>query len=166
MLIRTEAPADILAIDRLLKRVYPTDQEARLVMSLRENSNLTLALVACNDDGDVIGYVMFSPVSLEGELGYWQGLAPLAVDPDYQQQGIGTQLVEQGLESLADFSYPVCVVLGEPDFYGRFGFKPAEPLGFQCHWDVPEGAFQICEIIPDTLTGTGLIHYAPEFALL
>ncbi|GAK85151.1 acetyltransferase [Vibrio ponticus] len=60
MLIRTEAPADILVIDRLLKETFPTEAEANLVMSLRENGKLTLSLVACNDDGEVVGHAMFS----------------------------------------------------------------------------------------------------------
>lgn len=79
MLIRTEAPADILTIDRLLKHAFPTDAEANLVMRLRENGKLTLSLVACTDDGEVIGHALFSPVTLNGEDLSWQGLAPLAV---------------------------------------------------------------------------------------
>ncbi|MFA0071550.1 GNAT family N-acetyltransferase, partial [Vibrio breoganii] len=77
MLIRTEAPADILVIDRLLKSVFETDAEANLVMSLRENSHLTLSLVACSDEGEVVGHLMFSPITLHGDDHNWQGLAPL-----------------------------------------------------------------------------------------
>lgn len=167
MLIRTEAPADILAVDRLLKKTFTTDQEANLVMSLRENSNLTLALVACNDEGDVVGYAMFSPVSINGETGYWQGLAPLGVDPDYQGQGIGQHLVEQGLEFLADFSYPGCVVLGAPEFYSRQGFRNAADYGLACRWEAERGALQVREIIEGSLAGlSGLVEYSAEFAAL
>ena len=77
MLIRTEAPADILTIDLLVKSVFDTTAEAKLVMSLRENSHLTLSLVACNDDGELIGHCLFSPVTINGEDIAWQGLAPL-----------------------------------------------------------------------------------------
>ncbi len=165
MLIRTEAPADILAVDRLLKKTFATDQEANLVMSLRENSNLTLALVACNDEGDVVGYAMFSPVSIGGEEGYWQGLAPIAVDPEYQGQGIGQRLVEQGIEFLADFSYPGCVVLGAPGFYARFGFHNAEELGLSCRWSSEPGALQVREIIEGALNGlSGSVEYSAEFS--
>ncbi|QSA19762.1 N-acetyltransferase, partial [Vibrio furnissii] len=73
MLIRTEAPADILAVDRLLKTVFDTDAEANLVMALRENSHRTLSLVACDDEGEVVGHAMFSPVLLNGEDLNWQG---------------------------------------------------------------------------------------------
>lgn len=79
MLIRTEAPADILVVDQLLKNVFATEAEADLVMALRENGQRTLSLVACDDEGEIVGHVMFSPVTLEGEDLNWQGLAPLAV---------------------------------------------------------------------------------------
>lgn len=102
MLIRTEAPADILVIDRLLKSVFETDAEANLVMSLRENSHLTLSLVACSDDGEVVGHLMFSPVTLDGEDHNWQGLAPLAVKAECRNQGIAKSLVEEAFSTLVD----------------------------------------------------------------
>lgn len=167
MLIRTEAPADILAVDRLLKRTFPSDQEANLVMALRENSNLTLALVACDDEGELIGHIMFSPVTIDGIDLNWQGLAPLAVDPNHQEQGIGKQLVTQGLEFLTDFSYPACVVLGDDAFYGKFGFQSAEKREIFCQWEVPTNAFQVCELIAGTLDQVkGLVKYSAEFESL
>jgi putative acetyltransferase len=167
MLIRTEAPADILAIDRLLKKTFPTNKEADLVMQLRENSNLTLSLVACNDEGELVGHIMFSPVSVNGEFGYWQGLGPIAVSLDYQGQGIGSRLVTQGLEFLCDFSYPVCVVLGNPNFYVKLGFKDASLYGLSCPWDVEPGAFQVIDIYDGALQGiSGVVNYSPEFSRL
>ncbi|GAA5647110.1 MULTISPECIES: GNAT family N-acetyltransferase [Vibrio] len=164
MLIRTEAPADILAIDRLLKSAFDTDAEAQLVMSLRENSRLTLSLVACSDEGEVIGHVMFTPVTLNGEDLNWQGLAPLAVAKAHRGQGIASALIKEGFESLLMFGYPVCVVLGNPDYYQRFGFQPAEQYQMRCPWDVPVGAFQICELAEGMLNNrSGLIEYSPEF---
>ncbi|MFA0114753.1 GNAT family N-acetyltransferase [Vibrio sp. 10N.261.46.E11] len=164
MLIRTEAPADILVIDRLLKSVFETDAEANLVMSLRENSHLTLSLVACSDDGEVVGHLMFSPLTLAGEDHNWQGLAPLAVKAEYRNQGIAKSLVEDAFSTLVDFGYPACVVLGDPAYYGRFGFKAASEFGLSCAWDVPEGAFQVIELVEGALAGhSGEIAYSPEF---
>lgn len=100
MLIRTEAPADILAVDRLLKSAFETETEADLVMRLRENGRRTLSLVACNDEGELVGHVMFSPVTLNGEDLNWQCLAPLAIKADYRRQGLAAELVKEGLESL------------------------------------------------------------------
>ena len=164
MLIRTEAPADILAIDRLLKSVFETDAEANLVMSLRENSHLTLSFVACSDEGEVVGHVMFSPLTLQGEDHNWQGLAPLAVREDFRGQGIARSLMEEAFSSLRDFGYPACVVLGDPSFYSKVGFKAASEFGFQCRWDVPEGAFQAIELVEGVFSGhSGTIEYSPEF---
>lgn len=167
MLIRTEAPADILAIDRLLKSTFETEAEANLVMRLRENSRLTLSLVACSDEGEVIGHVMFSPVTLDGEDLNWQGLAPLAVAEGHRNQGIAAELVKEAFSSLADFGYPACAVLGDPNYYGRFGFKPASDYQFRCPWEVPEGAFQMVELVEGQFEGrSGLIEYSPEFSEL
>ncbi len=164
MLIRTEAPADILVVDQLLKSVFETEAEANLVMSLRENGNRTLSLVACEDDGEVVGFALFSPVSVEGEHINWQGLAPLAVKEEYRKQGIGADLVKEGLSSLGELGYPACVVLGDPNYYQRFGFEPADKFGFQCKWEVPKEAFQILALWESELEGRkGLIEYCPEF---
>ncbi len=164
MLIRTEAPADILVVDQLLKSVFETEAEANLVMSLRENGNRTLSLVACEDDGEVIGFALFSPVSVEGEHINWQGLAPLAVKEEYRRQGIGADLVKEGLSSLGELGYPACVVLGDPNYYQRFGFESADKSGFHCKWEAPKEAFQILALWENELEGRkGLIEYCPEF---
>lgn len=165
MLIRTEAPADILAIDRLLKSTFETDAEANLVMRLRENGRRTLSLVACNEEGEVVGYVLFSPVTLQGEDLNWQGLAPLAVDANYRNQGIAAQLVKEGFSSLAEFGYPACVVLGDPAYYGRFGFIASENQQMHCQWEVPQGAFQVVALVEGEFDNrSGLIEYSPEFS--
>ncbi|EEO15118.1 N-acetyltransferase [Vibrio cholerae] len=167
MLIRTEAPADILVVDQLLKNVFATEAEADLVMALRENGQRTLSLVACDDEGEIVGHVMFSPVTLEGEDLNWQGLAPLAVKEEYRRQGIGAELVKEGLSSLGELGYPACVVLGDPAYYSRFGFEDAARYSLRCAWDVPQGAFQVVALWERELDGRcGVIEYSPEFAAL
>ncbi len=165
MLIRTEAPADILTIDRLVKSAFPTEAEANLVMKLRENSNLTLSLVACSDEGEVIGHVMFSPVTLNGEHLNWQGLAPISVKEEFRGQGIAKALVEEAHSTLRDFGYPVVAVLGDPEFYAKFGYQYDER--FTCPWEVPEGVFRVIELVEGSLASQqGLIEYSPEFSEL
>lgn len=167
MLIRTEAPADILAVDKLLKSTFETEAEANLVMKLRENGRRTLSLVACNDEGEVVGYVLFSPVTLEGEDLNWQGLAPLAVHQDYRNKGIAAEIVKEGLSSLLEFGYPACVVLGDPAYYSRFGFEASEKHNMRCEWDVPQGAFQVLGLAQGELENrNGLIEYSTEFSEL
>ncbi|KLV07640.1 MULTISPECIES: GNAT family N-acetyltransferase [Photobacterium] len=167
MLIRSESPADILPIEALLKSVFDTEAEANLVQRLRENGNRTLALVACNDDGEVIGYAFFSPVTLDGQDDNWQGLAPMAVSPAYQGQGIGQAMMEEAKQTLAELGYPVVVVLGHSEYYPKAGFEPAVNHGLQCQWPVPEEAFMVLELIPGTLAGRqGTIAYCEEFSAL
>ena len=89
MLIRVEIPIDAPGIDALLRRSFESDAEAKLVHDLREDGFLTLGLVATDDEGQVIGYVAFSPVDVQGEDLQWVGMAPLAVDEKYRHKGIG-----------------------------------------------------------------------------
>lgn len=164
MLIRSEAPVDILAIDRLLKKTFETDLEANLVMALRENSHNTLSLVACSDDGELIGHVMFSPVLIhEQDIGV-QGLAPLCVRSDYRGQGIATQLVREGLEILAELGYPACVVFGQPNYYRRLDFFEAEAFQLESPWFASQSALMAITLNDSGFGGkAGKVTYCPEF---
>ena len=164
MLIRVEIGIDAPGIDALLRRTFGSDAEADLVHSLREDGLITLGVVATDDEGQVIGYVAFSPVSVEGEELQWVGLAPLAVDENYRGQGIGSQLVYEGLDSLNEFSYAAVVTLGEPAFYGRLGFEPAARFDLRCRWPDTGEAFQVRPLADDALEGVhGLVEYCDRF---
>ncbi|WP_318515976.1 GNAT family N-acetyltransferase [Photobacterium leiognathi] len=167
MLIRSEAPADILPIDTLLKAVFPSEAEANLVMTLRENGCRTLSLVACNDEGEVVGNAFFSPVTIDGEDHNWQGLAPLAVREDYQGQGIGLALIEEAKSVLGDFGYPAIVVLGEPAYYSKAGFEKALDHQLTCPWPNTEEAFMVCDVFSGAVAQhQGMVKYSPEFDAL
>ena len=99
MLIRVEIGIDAPGIDALLRRAFASDAEAQLVHDLREDGLITLGLVATDDEGQVVGYVAFSPVTVQGEELQWVGMAPLAVDENYRGQGLARQLVYEGLAS-------------------------------------------------------------------
>lgn len=164
MLIRVEIGIDAPGIDALLRRSFPEDGEARLVHDLREDGLVTLGLVATDDEGLVVGYVAFSPVTIQGEDLQWVGMAPLAVDENYRGQGLARQLVYEGLDSLNEFGYAAVVTLGEPEFYGRFGFKPAAPYDLHCRWPGTETAFQVHPLADDALNGvSGLVEYHDHF---
>ena len=166
MLIRVEIPIDAPGIDALLRRNFDDEREADLVKRLREDGLLTLGLVATDDDGQVIGYVAFSPVTVEGEDRQWVGLAPLAVDAPLRSQGIAKGLVYEGLDALNEFGYRAVVTLGSPERYQRLGFKPALDYGFRCQWPGTEKAFQIYPLADDALTEEpGRVEYAPHFSL-
>ncbi|WP_330960541.1 GNAT family N-acetyltransferase [Photobacterium sp. 53610] len=165
MLIRTEVPSDILTIDALLKEVFETPAEAELVMALREQGQRTLSLVASSDEGEVIGHIFFSPVTVDGLDNGWQGLAPLCVRKEYRGQGIGQTLMQEATEILAELGYPVVVVLGDSQYYRKAGFVTAATHGLHCSWPVPEESFMVRELLSDSLSGhQGLVAYSEPFS--
>ena len=164
MLIRVEIPIDAPGIDALLRRAFGGESEANLVHSLREDGLITLGLVATDDEGQVIGYVAFSPVDVEGEDLQWVGVAPLAVDEHYRGQGLARQLVYEGLDSLNEFGYAAVVALGEADFYQGLGFEQAARYDLRCRWPGSESAFQVHRLADDALNGVhGLVEYHEHF---
>lgn len=164
MLIRVEIPIDAPGIDALLRRTFAGGGEADLIRDLREDGMLTLGLVATDDEGTVVGYVAFSPVSIEGEDLQWVGLAPLAVDETLRGQGLARQLVYEGLDSLNEFGYAAVVTLGDPALYSRLGFELAAHYDLRCRWPGTETAFQIHPLAPDALQGvSGLVEYHDHF---
>ncbi|WJD49843.1 MULTISPECIES: GNAT family N-acetyltransferase [unclassified Enterobacter] len=164
MLIRVEIPIDAPGIDALLRRAYPGDGEAGLVHDLREDGLITLGLVATDDEGQVVGYVAFSPVSVQGEDLQWVGLAPLAIDENYRGQGLARQLVYEGLDSLNEFGYAAVVALGDAAFYDRLGFERAAHYDLHCRWPGTETAFHVHRLADDAFNGvTGLVEYHDHF---
>lgn len=164
MLIRTEIGVDAASIDSLLRRCFETPAEAELVQQLREDGLLTLGVVATDDEGQVLGYAAFSPVTLDGEDNQWVGLAPLAVDSAMRGEELGKQLIYEGLDTLNEFGYAAVVVLGDPAFYGRYGFEPAARHQLRCRWPGTEAAFQVYKLADNAFSGKdGHIEYAAPF---
>jgi putative acetyltransferase len=126
VLIRDERDADVTAIREVVRAAFAgvaqsNQKEHLLVDRLRESAALAVSLVA-EIEGRVVGHVAFSPVTIAGHFCAWYGLAPLSVLPSYQRTGIGSRLVIAGLESLCALHAQGCVLLGEPEYYARFGF--------------------------------------------
>lgn len=164
MLVRVEIPVDAAGIDALLRDAFGRDDEADLVRQLREDGLLTLGVVATDDQGGVVGYAAFSPVDVAGEDRLWVALAPLAVAEDQRRQGVAEKLVYEGLDALNEFSYAAVVVLGDPAYYGRFGFKAAAQYDLHCRWPGTEAAFQVYPLAEDALhEANGLVAYSPPF---
>ena len=164
MLIRVEIGIDAPGIDALLRRAFNGDGEASLVRDLREDGLITLGLVATDDEGHVVGYVAFSPVSVEGEELQWVGLAPVAVDEEYRGQGLARQMIYEGLDSLNEFGYAAVVTLGDPALYGRFGFERAAQYDLRCRWPGTEEAVMVHPLADDALKGVhGLVEYSDHF---
>jgi putative acetyltransferase len=164
--IRLETPQDVPVIRSINERVFHVSAEAAIVDKLREGCPETVSLVA-ERDGRVIGYVLFSPVMIDGRDRCVQGmgLAPIAVLPEYQRRGVGSELIRRGLEMLRGCVWPFVIVLGHPDFYRRFGFGPAARYGISSAWKgVPDAAFMILILNQDAMQGvTGVARYRDEF---
>ncbi len=132
MKVRAEKRSDIKRVEEIIISAfsghpYSNQKEHLLVARLRSDEALTVSLVAETKE-DVVGHISFSEVSINGEYLSWFGLAPVSVAPEYQNQGIGSQLIHAGLEAIKAIRANGCVVLGEPDFYCRFGFRALPKL--------------------------------------
>ena len=150
---------------RVNELAFEQPNEADLVDALRANARPFISLVAVVDE-QVVGHIFFSPVSIESENGVFtaMGLAPMAVLPEYQNQGIGSQLVREGLKECQRLGHRIVVVLGHANYYPRFGFTPASLKGLRSEYDVPDEVFMVTELVPGALEERrGLVKYHPEF---
>lgn len=158
--VRPERPGDEDAIDAVNLAAFEGPAEGALVRALRRNGGLTLSLVA-ERAGRIVGHLAFSPVTLSSRR-VVQGLGPVSVLPSDQRHGVGRALIEHGLEQLKAAGHEVCVVLGHPTYYPRFGFVPAPPLGLR--WERGhDHAFMVCALAGDLEGLAGTARYRPEF---
>ncbi len=162
-IIQPESPQDAPGIRALLLAAFPGPLEAQLVEDLRAARRLTHSLIALSGD-TIIGHIALSPVTVAG-TGKGLGLAPLAVLPTHQKQGVGGALVNQAIAHAKSSGHAFIVLLGDPAYYARFGFTRASRHGLI---DEYEGgnAFQVLELTPAGIPqNAGTVKYAPEFAI-
>lgn len=156
--IAPETPDLFPAIGDLLRAAFATAAEADLVDRLRRAGDVAIGLVAIDDD-EVVGHVAFSPMA--GPLKAL-GLAPVAVAPGRQRQGIGSALVRHGLEQAKAEGWEAVFVVGAPDYYRRFGFTAEAASGFASPY---AGPFFMARSLRgrDLPVGSGRIDYPPAF---
>jgi putative acetyltransferase len=165
IVVREEQPEDIQAIREVNLRAFGQTIEADIVDKLRWNCKGLLSLVALIQN-QIVGHILFSPTLLETGSGTidGMGLAPMAVLPECQRQGIGTELIRAGITRLEQQGCPFVIVLGHAEYYPRFGFEPANRYGVRSEWGVPDDTFMILLLDKSSVESiSGMARYRPEF---
>ncbi len=164
--IRQEEEKDYAQVYETVRRAFAGAEESdgdeqNLVCRLRKSTAFIpeLSLVA-ETEGKIVGHIMFTRLKIAGTEQL--ALAPLAVLPEYQKQGIGGKLIESGHQIAKKMGFRFSVVLGYPSYYPKFGYRPAAGFGIKCPFDVPEECFMAATLQKaDRLEGT--VVYPPEF---
>lgn len=159
--IREESPRDVAAVEAVtaaafLSAPHTSHTEQFIVNALRKAGALAISLVA-EIDGAVVGHVAVSPVSISDGTSHWFGLGPLSVKPECQGRGIGSQLMREALRFLQLRGAAGCVLLGNPAYYARFGFRPVPSLVLP---GVPPEYFQAISFQASLPHGTVSYHEA------
>jgi putative acetyltransferase len=159
MIIRKETLSDVEAITRVTIAAFRTLEisnhtEQFIIKALRAAGALTISLVA-EIDGQVVGHIAFSPVTVSDGTAGWYGLGPISVLPEYQKQGIGKSLINEGLSLLKQLGGQGCALVGDPNYYMRFGFKNFPGL---VHEGVPKEVFLVLPFDKKIPQGIVLFH--------
>ena len=164
--IRSEKEADHQAVHEINRRAFDRDSEADLVNTARAVADPVVSRVAVSEEGGLVGHILFTPVTIEGaeQAPLLMGLGPVAVLPERQGEGIGAQLVKDGLGQCHSLGVKAVFVLGHPEYYSRFGFRSAPKNGFHYRTAEFDPAFMVLELEPNALKGcSGTVRYLPVF---
>ena len=167
--IRLERPDDIKRIFAIEAAAFDGDAHACLVDLLRDDDALLLSQVA-EVNGEMVGHAAYSFVSVtDGDsVRHFPALGPIAVSPPRQRQGIGSALVRAGLRAMRGMDYELLFLVGSPRYYPRFGFQPAQPLGFTSDYVEPGGRHEhfMVALLQKSMPGEvrGHVRFHPAFA--
>lgn len=164
--IREERKDDIGFVRIVNDLAFNQKSEGNIVDKLRNSCKNILSLVAVSDQ-KIVGHILFSPAKIihkDSEI-IGMGLAPMAVLPEFQNKGIGSMLVREGIRRIKEMDYPFIIVLGHENYYPRFGFERASLHGLKSQWDgVPDEAFMVMIINKSVMAGIyGIAQYRSEF---
>jgi putative acetyltransferase len=166
--IRRECAADIAGIRAVIEAAFGRSGEADLVDALRRADALVLSAVAATG-ARIVGHIALSAVSVHSEPSVLPALAlaPVAVAPDRQHQGVGTALIRWALGECLRLGHEIVIVLGDAAYYRRFGFTSASRFNIACPFPAPPETFMLLELAPDAAGRRGgTVIYRPEFASL
>jgi putative acetyltransferase len=162
--IREALPSDYAATRAVLRHAFPADEEADLVEQLRADGDVLVELVAASDT-TLQGHILYSPLAIErdGATIHAAALAPVAVLPAFQNQGIGGELIRAGNARCAELGLEAIVVLGHADYYPRFGFSARTAESLQAPFSGLH--FMALELKPGVLKDGGKVRYAKAFGV-
>jgi len=164
--IREENKEDFADISNINFQAFKQLEEGSIIIKIRESGAKVLSLVA-ERENEIVGHILFSPATLDDhkDIQGGMGLAPMAVLPDYQKQGIGKLLVTEGIRILKAQGAPFIIVLGHPEYYPKFGFKMASKHKLQCQWaEIPDEAFMVLILDEDKMKHiNGIVRYREEW---
>lgn len=167
--VRAEVADDFNAIDVVNLSAFQGESEAQLVADLRSSAGFIpdLSLVA-ELNGRIVGHVVLSKVQLRTATGNSEILAlgPMSVVPSQSHRGIGSELIDAAVARAKPLCYPAIVVAGHPNYYERFGFKPASEFGVSCNLGIPKDALTAMELVEGSLSGGGEVEYPDIFKAL
>ncbi len=165
VVIREEREGDREAVYAVEAAAFARTDEAELVEKLKQADIALISLVA-EAEGQIVGHIVFSPVTVVEENGRSPAIAlgPLAVLPEFQNQGVGSHLTRAGLAACREAGQVVVFVLGHADYYPRFGFEVTRPYHIACEFDVPDEVFMVAELYLGALADVaGIVHYHQVF---
>ena len=159
MIIRRETPEDITAISEVTIAAFSdhpisNHTEQFIINALRCVNALTISLVS-EIDGKIVGHIAFSPIKISDGSTDWYGLGPVSVLPELQKQGIGTALILKGISMLKEIGGQGCALVGDPNYYKRFGFKNNPDL---IHEGIPQEVFLVLPFYENTAKGKVEFH--------
>ncbi len=165
MKLRSEGPGDFAAIDHVNRLAFGQPDEAEIVARLRASDAFIPALsIVAEDEGQIVGHILFTRVQLDPPTDVRViSLAPMAVLPDQQRQGIGSAMVRRGIEVAKELGEEVVVLVGHPEYYPRFGFELASGFGMTNPFPGTEKAFFALPLRDDARIPAGRIIYPKEF---
>ena len=161
MIVRPASPADHAAIRAVVSAAFKQPDEADLVDRLRADGDALVELVA-EDAGEVVGHILFSPMAADPQARI-AALAPLAVAPARQRDGVGSALSRAGLAACRAAGVEAVIVLGHPAYYPRFGFSAQAARGVQAPFSGP--SFMALALTPGALETPRTVRYAPAFGI-
>lgn len=169
IILRQETWEDLNDVFNVNLIAFGQDNEAKLVDALRKNPSVfvpELSIVAV-DNHQIVGHILFTKINIKdnnGNLNESLGLAPMAVKPEFQKNGIGGQLIGKGLKVATELGFKSVIVLGHEHYYPKFGFEPAEKWNIKAPFDIPATNFMAIDLVEDGLKNiSGTVIYPQEF---